>query len=105
MLQGVPADLAGVNPRGETDLNDTRAIGLSLGRSFPSRGWGLGKGTAPESPSPASLSKLLLALEKILRPHPSIVSLCRNAWLAVRIRRENSSPMQSAVAADCSIVR
>ncbi len=28
----------GVNPRGETDLNDTRAIGLSLGRSLPSRG-------------------------------------------------------------------
>jgi hypothetical protein len=28
----------GVNPRSETDLNDTRAIGLSLGHPLSSRG-------------------------------------------------------------------
>jgi hypothetical protein len=28
----------GVNPQGETDLNDTRAIGLTLGCPLPSRG-------------------------------------------------------------------
>src|SRR6516164_196639 len=34
-----------VNPRGETDLNDTRAIGLSLGRSVPAGVgvWGRGR--------------------------------------------------------------
>jgi hypothetical protein len=46
-----PPTTRGVNPYRETVLHDTRAIELSLGRSFLAGVRGLGKGTALESHS------------------------------------------------------
>jgi len=78
------------------------AIGLSLDRSFSS-GVGVGEGTALESLPQHPCRSLFLPFGKILRTRYAIVSLCLNAWLAVQILLENSSPTQSAIAADCSI--
>lgn len=43
------------------------------------------------SPSPASRSKFSLPLGKLPGPYTAIVSLNRNAWFAIRIRRESNS--------------